>query len=80
MLVIHLGFCKGDVLNRILTDMSLNKKREISAIEPIRLGIPVEDGKWADTLHFFYSLISHYLNWRPPCWSHDLSAMWIFLH
>ena len=50
--VIHLGFRTGDVLNCIWTKMSLNKKRKISAIGHIRLVIPVEDGKWADTLHF----------------------------
>ena len=50
--VIHLNFCSGDVLNCIWTKMSLNKKRKISAIGRIRLRIPVEDGKWVDTLHF----------------------------
>ena len=32
MLVIHLGFCTSDVLNCNWTKMSLNKKREMSAI------------------------------------------------
>ena len=52
MQVIHLGFFTGDVLNCIWTQVSLNKKRKISAVAHIRLGIAVEDGKWEDTLHF----------------------------
>ena len=48
----HLGFFTSDVLNFIRTKMSLNKKRKISAMACIRLGIPVEDGKWIRYLPF----------------------------
>ena len=72
MLVIHLSFCTGDLLNCMRTKMSLNKKRKTSAIASIRLGIPVDDGKWADSVHFPYSVIGH------VC--HMTSTTEIFLH
>ena len=40
--------------------MSLKKIRKISATECIRLVILVEHGKWSDTLHFQYSLITRH--------------------